>query len=78
MTKGIQVLLKLVDAETAFDVRLIQSESGGAWFEVDDQMEESVLPSGDALPLFLGKERAVFFPSHRIEWMLAAERNLEK
>jgi hypothetical protein len=78
MTKGKQVLLKLVGVDDPMDVRLILSESGGAWFESDEGMEsESLLPPGDTLPLFLGKERAVFFPSHRIEWMLAAERHLE-
>jgi len=46
-------------------------------FEADPEME-SILPSGDALPIFLRKERAVFFPSNRIEWMLAAGRNLGK
>jgi len=76
MTKGIQVLLKLADVETEFDVRLISLESGGAWFEATGDFD-SVAPVND-LPLFLGKEPAVFLPFQRIEWMLAAEPTLEK
>jgi hypothetical protein len=67
-TKGIQVLLKLLDNPEPVDIRLVSLANGGAWFEADS-LEDDLL-SDESMPDFLGAEdadRVVFLPSHRIE-----------
>ena len=77
MTKGLQVLLKLVGDSDANDVRLISLAPGGAWFEGEPDLVFQICEMNEQdLPLFVGNPPAVFVPSQRIEWMLAAESTL--
>ena len=71
------VLLKVVGIEHTFITKLSSVEEDGIWVQHAGLISElKNLAKHEGMPIFLGKNPAVFVPFARLEWMMVAGEHI--